>query len=120
MRPQTVWSRIDGGGAEAAFRLALGEDSPAFQGHFPGFPILPGVLQVDWAIHLGAEVFGPLGTFTGLHDLKFQGLIRPGDALDLVLRWDAERRALAFAYTVANDRKSSGTACFAPPQDLVP
>lgn len=119
MRPQPVWRRIEEGG-EATFRLALGEDHLAFRGHFPGLPILPGVLQVDWAIRLGTEAFGPSGTFTGLRDLKFQGLIRPEDALDLTLRWDPERRALAFAYTVAGAPKSSGTVCFAPPEDLAP
>lgn len=119
MRPQPLWRRAEANG-EATFRLALGEDAEAFQGHFPGLPVLAGVLQVDWALRLGAEVFGPLGPFTGLRALKFQGLIRPEDALDLTLRWDPDRRALAFAYTVAGVPKSSGTACFAPPQDVAP
>jgi 3-hydroxymyristoyl/3-hydroxydecanoyl-(acyl carrier protein) dehydratase len=40
-------------GPGARFRLAMDPAHPAFQGHFPDFPLLPGVVQVDWAARLG-------------------------------------------------------------------
>ena len=58
-------------------------DLQAFQGHFPGHPVLPGVVQVDWAIRFGTRAFGDLGGFRGIDQLKFQALIRPGDVVEL-------------------------------------
>ena len=39
---------------EACFDLHLDPDHPAFRGHFPGMPVLAGVLQIDWAMQAGA------------------------------------------------------------------
>lgn len=93
-----------------SFRLEAGH--PAFEGHFPGHPILPGVLQVDWAIRQGQAAFGPLGTFTRLTQLKFMRLIQPGEPLTLVLSWQPEHRTLGFAYEGSDGRKASGTVNF--------
>ena len=60
------------------FTLAMDPDLTAFQGHFPGHPVLPGVVQVDWAVRFGSEAFGPLGRFRAIEHLKFQDPIRPG------------------------------------------
>ncbi|HTL99282.1 MAG TPA: hypothetical protein VL181_10810 [Holophagaceae bacterium] len=101
-------------GEPGAFLLEVAPEHPAFEGHFPDLPILPGVVQVDWALRLGGEVFGPLGDFESLEHLKFQAVIRPGEPLRLSLAWDAEQRELAFAYTGGAEKKSSGFARFAP------
>ena len=47
----TVLERVSGPGE--TFTLAIGADLIAFRGHFPGNPVLPGVVQVDWAIRFG-------------------------------------------------------------------
>ena len=97
---------------EAVFALALEPGLLAFQGHFPGDPILPGVVQVDWAIRLGQEVFGPLGPFLGLDQLKFLAAVRPGQALELSLtRGEGQVR---FTYQAGTERKASGTIRFQP------
>jgi 3-hydroxymyristoyl/3-hydroxydecanoyl-(acyl carrier protein) dehydratase len=97
----------------ASFTLAMDADLQAFQGHFPGHPILPGVLQVDWAIRFGAEAFGPLGRFRGIDQLKFQGLIQPGEVLELQLEFEPARGRLRFTYLAGPQRKSSGVILFA-------
>lgn len=104
-----------------ALTLALDPDLLAFQGHFPGDPILPGVVQVDWAIRFGAEAFGPLGRFCGLDQVKFLGLIRPGERVELQLLWAPGPVAagapgeamLRFQYRVAGVVRSTGAARFA-------
>lgn len=109
----TVVSRESG--EEEAFVLALEPGHLAFQGHFPGNPILPGVIQVDWAVRLGTEAFGPLGDFQGIHNLKFMGMVRPEDPLTLFLKFDPSTGKLAFRFEGLSERKSSGTLQFARP-----
>ena len=101
------------GDGAAAYALAVEPGHPAFRGHFPGRPILPGVVQVDWALRLGAERFGPLGAFRALEHLKFQAVIQPGEPLRLTLAWDPARRELAFEFLGAEGPKSKGCAVFA-------
>jgi len=102
-------------GAEEVFRLGLDPGLLAFQGHFPGDPILPGVIQVDWAIRLGREAFGALGPFGGVARLKFLAPVRPGEDLELSLSLDPGRERMDFRYHVAAVLKSSGTVVFGPP-----
>ena len=100
-------------GSEAAFSLALDSDLTAFQGHFPGNPVLPGVVQVDWAVRFGTEAFGDLGRFRAIEHLKFQDLIRPGEALELHLGFDPGLGRLRFRYLAGAAKKSSGVILFA-------
>ncbi len=99
-------------GVEELFVLALTPDLLAFQGHFPDNPILPGVIQVDWAIRFGREAFGPLGDFQGIRNLKFMDLIRPGERLELYLTFDRAAGRLGFRYEVQGGRKSAGQVAF--------
>ena len=62
---------------------AAAADHPAFAGHFPGTPILPGVVLLDavllWAETVTNSVPGQIGT------AKFLSPVRPGDVLTLIL-----------------------------------
>ena len=70
--------------------------------------MLPGVVQIDWAIALAASRLQLAQRFAGMEVLKFQQLVRPGDELLLTLRFDATRGKLYFAYTCAGQPCSSG------------
>ena len=107
----TVLNRASG--PEESFALAMDPELTAFQGHFPGRPILPGVVQVDWAIRLGEAAFGPLEPFRGLDRLKFLAPIRPLEALELTLELRPGR--LAFHYQCGPERRASGTVLLGPP-----
>jgi len=102
-------------GPEESFALAMDGGLTAFQGHFPGHPILPGVVQVDWAIRFGTEAFGDLGRFAGIQHLKFQDLIQPGEVVDLTLGYEPGPGRLRFRYLAGAVRKSSGVILFARP-----
>lgn len=99
----------------SAVRLELDvhPELEAFRGHFPVAPLLPGVVQVDWAIREGARRFGPLGSFRGLKALKFQRPIAPGARVTLTLSHQMAKGSLAFAYDSAAGRHSAGQAVFA-------
>ena len=59
-------------------------------GHFPGNPIMPGVLMVEALAQAGAvavlseeEQRGKVALFAGIDDLRFKRIVRPGDELAL-------------------------------------
>ncbi|MFD2640596.1 acyl-CoA synthetase family protein [Pseudomonas japonica] len=95
-------------GDELHLTLAISGDLAYFNGHFPQTPVLPGVVQVDWAIALGQALLDQPRRFAGMEVLKFQQLVRPGDQLLLTLRFDVERGKLYFAYTCDGKPCSSG------------
>jgi 3-hydroxyacyl-[acyl-carrier-protein] dehydratase len=61
-----------------------------FQGHFPGQPVMPGVLMVEALAQVGAvallsrpEYAGKLAYFAGIDGVRFRRVVRPGDTLHL-------------------------------------
>ena len=63
--------------------LSIAADHPAFAGHFPGMPIVPGVVLLDEALHALQSVLGvPFGTCE-LQSVKFRRVLRPGEPLEL-------------------------------------
>ncbi len=65
-------------------------NEPFFQGHFPGNPIMPGVLICEALAQAGAVMLlgmeenkGKLGVFTGINNFKFRRQVVPGDTLEL-------------------------------------
>ena len=94
---------------EWQLQLLVPLDLAHFTGHFPQTPVLPGVVQVDWAQQLARQLIEELpARFCGMEVLKFQQLVRPGDRLQLSLRFDAERGKLYFAYRNGEAACSSG------------
>jgi 3-hydroxymyristoyl/3-hydroxydecanoyl-(acyl carrier protein) dehydratase len=89
-------------------RLRLPPALAHFAGHFPGAPVLPGVLQVQWALALAAPRLGVAPRCREMEALKFQRLLRPGDVVELELRLDAARGKLHFAYRLDGAHCSSG------------
>ena len=106
MMPEVLEQRP--GDSELHLRLVVPVDLACFCGHFPQTPVLPGVVQVDWAISLAAALLDQPRTFAGMEVLKFQRLVRPGDTLELNLRMDLERGKLYFTYSSAGQPCSSG------------
>ncbi len=65
-------------------------NEPFFQGHFPGYKVMPGVLIVEAMAQVGAVAIlteegnqGKLALFGGIKNCRFKRQVRPGDVLDL-------------------------------------
>ena len=78
-------------GARVVARKLVREDEWYLGGHFPGNPIMPGVLMVEAMAQCGAVAVlseeanrGKLALFAGIDDVRFKRLVRPGDELELV------------------------------------
>jgi 3-hydroxyacyl-[acyl-carrier-protein] dehydratase len=76
-------------------------NEPHFQGHFPGRPIMPGVLIVEAMAQVGGVVLtqmpdaeGGLFLFAGIDKLRFRRQVVPGDQLVMTLEllWIKRRR----------------------------
>ncbi len=107
--PETLSVKVSGAGA--TYRLRVPAALEHFRGHFPGFPILPGVVQLDWAVRLGREHFPGLDESRGIDNFKCQALVFPGTELELELRRDAT--GLHFRFFDARRTYSSGKILFA-------
>ncbi len=109
------WLRreVDSAEAERSVEACL----LAFEGHFPGAPILPGVVQLDWAIEAAREAFGLPPSAVRLELLKFQQPVRPGLRLRLTLQWDAARRRLQFRFESPLGVHASGRVQFTEPAE---
>lgn len=79
-----------------------------FQGHFPHRPILPGVVQIDWAVRFADRYLktniGSARTF----NVKFKSIIEPDRRLTLALNRSTDKRKLSFEFRDGTDVLSSG------------
>lgn len=65
-------------------------DEPFFRGHFPTYPVMPGVLILEALAQTGAfyvlsmkEYLGKIAFFTGAQNVKWKKQVLPGDTLNL-------------------------------------
>lgn len=83
-------------------------DLAHFPGHFAGAPVVPGAVQMAWALSLAATRLGTSERCHSMEALKFQQLLRPGAPITLTLRMDHARGKLHFAYRHGDASYSSG------------
>lgn len=108
----TAVNFAEGNRSHVVLDLHVTPDIAHFAGHFPGAPLLPGVVQVDWAVRFARRHLSLKGNFSALENLKFLGVIPQNSRLQLALNWDAERRRLDFAYTTPQRKYSAGRILF--------
>ncbi len=83
-------------------------NEPFFPGHFPGKPIMPGVLIIEALAQVGAvavlsrsEYRGKLALFAGLDHVRFKRQVLPGDALRLEVTLEKIRGPVGKGHGVA-------------------
>lgn len=85
-------------------RKTFRPDEFFFQGHYPEYPLVPGVILCESAMQAGAILLSRLLSGQGvpvatrLNDVKFKKMVRPGDTIELDVVLD-ERLADAFYLT---------------------
>jgi 3-hydroxyacyl-[acyl-carrier-protein] dehydratase len=110
-------------GARVVARKRVREDEWYLAGHFPGRPIMPGVLMVEAMAQTGAVAVladeanrGKLALFAGIDDVRFKRIVGPGDELELTCEIERLRgpvgRGRATA-TVDGELAVRGTLTFA-------
>jgi len=110
-------------GSRVVARKRVREDEWFLTGHFPGRPIMPGVIIVEAMAQTGAVAVladeanrGKLALFAGINDVRFKRMVLPGDELELICEVERMRgpvgRGKATA-TVDGELVARGTLMFA-------
>lgn len=83
-------------------------NEPFFGGHFPGRPIMPGVLIIEALAQVGAvallqmpENAGKLVYFAGIDGVRFKKPVTPGDTLHMEVTLEKLRRRIGKGHGVA-------------------
>ena len=105
---------IPGQGAKGIKCVTANE--PFFQGHFPNYKVMPGVLIIEALAQVGAvailsvpENRGKLALFGGIKNARFKQQVRPGDVLELECELTAQRGPVGFGTATA--KVNGKTAC---------
>jgi len=97
-----------------SLRLCIASDHPALAGHFPGFPVVPGVVLLDEALHAidcelqAAATDATPASLWHIGTVKFHRAVRPGEALQLEYDLQPDGRA-RFELRAADALVASGT-----------
>lgn len=80
----------------------LAFNEPFFQGHFPGDPVMPGVLQLEAMAQVSGILFnrvfgreGRISYFVSIHQARFRRILRPGDQMRIEVVIDRIRLGTA-------------------------
>jgi acyl-CoA synthetase (AMP-forming)/AMP-acid ligase II len=94
--------------SSASYVFDISHDLAALEGHFPEFPVVPGVAQIEWAIHFSRNAFKDLSEFKGMNQIKFLNLLQPPCFVELSLNLDVVKKTISFKYFSGVKLFSSG------------
>ena len=101
---------LDLGAGTIAADCTLPDESPIFEGHFPGYPIMPGVLMIEtiaqaggWLVMAGLR-FRQMAFLAKVTEAKMRSFLSPGQAI----RVEATQDHDGSGYAVVSGRIKSG------------
>lgn len=101
---------------EVQFKLEFPAELACFKGHFPNYPIYPGVGQIGFIQHFAKQIWADLDWCNGYEQLKFQDLIRPYTVLQLKLQRKLHK--VHFEMSTSDKILASGRLLFSITSDL--
>ncbi|OAH97453.1 AMP-dependent synthetase [Methylomonas methanica] len=108
--PETLVKQTQADGVVLALRIP--KDLTYFNGHFEEIAVVPGVVQIQWAVHYARQYLGLTRAFSHMESVKFKELLLPGQQLELELHYLQQTGKLTFCYRSATCEYSSGRIYF--------
>ena len=93
-------------------------DHPVFAGHFPGMPIVPGVMLLDAMLHTITAATGLAPDRCEISSVKFLGSARPGETL-LMEHAALPNGAIRFDIITADGRRRIASGALAPSEPAI-
>lgn len=97
--------------SSAEFSWVVPPDHPALAGHFPGRPIVPGVVLIDRAILFAERLPGCASVCWQIANAKFLSPVGPGETLSFIL----EVRGAAISFSVRAGGRAVASGSLTPP-----
>jgi acyl-coenzyme A synthetase/AMP-(fatty) acid ligase/3-hydroxymyristoyl/3-hydroxydecanoyl-(acyl carrier protein) dehydratase len=79
-----------------AREVVVPDDLVFLEGHFDGFPVVPGVVQLGWVVEAAEAALGAAPRVAAVENLKFKELLLPGQRFRLEIEWSEARDVLRF------------------------
>ena len=100
--PMLLLDEAERVGEEAVGKYTVKGDEYFLQGHFPGMPVMPGVIQLEimaqtCCVLMQDEVKGKNTFYTGIDKARFKNKVLPGDTLEMHCSWVKSRPPFYFA-----------------------
>jgi 3-hydroxymyristoyl/3-hydroxydecanoyl-(acyl carrier protein) dehydratase len=89
--------------------VTIATDHAAFDGHFPGEPIFPGVAQIGLVLDALRDACGRRLQIVAIPSLRWRSPVRPGDCLDLRVQGPDTEGRLSFELRRGAEVVSHGT-----------
>lgn len=83
-----------------------------FKGHFANFPLVPGVIELQWVQDQLVRYFGQEKTILRIDNLKYQKFLRPNDEFELTLKWEETKNRMGFQLKTEGEMCGSGLFVF--------
>ena len=97
--------------------LDIAPSLPCLAGHFESFPVVPGVVQIDWVVHYANVLLHIDWPVLRLDRLKFTCPIQPNSSLEVKLLFNREKQWLDFQFFCVKNNYSKGRVVYESPCD---
>jgi hypothetical protein len=91
-----------------AREVVVPDDLVFLEGHFDGFPVVPGVVQLGWVVEAAEAALGAAPRVAAVENLKFKELLLPGQRFRLEVEWSEPRDVLRFRLAAGERVFSTG------------
>ena len=108
--PIIISRKVEGQTVELVLDMLKSLD--CFNGHFDGFPVVPGVALIEWAVRAAEVHLVKNHIFSGMSQIKFQKFIKPNQIIRLSLDLNTESMNLKYKYHNVGIVYSSGILKF--------
>lgn len=105
-------------GVRIKARKYIKEEDFWFKGHFPDYPVTPGVLMIEMLAQAGAvcmlskpQYKGKIALFAGIDKAKFRKQVKPGDVLDLEVEIIKEKLSIGTGKALATVDGKKAVSC---------